>query len=38
MKRRVVKSIDLSEQYLLRCAPNSDCEGGKIEDALKVAA
>jgi len=38
MKGLATRSIDLSEQYLLRCTADSDCEGGYIEYALKVAA
>ena len=28
------KSIDLSEQFLLRCTKDSDCQGGYIENAM----
>lgn len=38
MKGLATRSIDLSEQFLLSCTPDSDCEGGYIEYALRVAA
>lgn len=36
LKGEASKSIDLSEQYLLRCTPDSDCGGGYIENAVDV--
>jgi C1A family cysteine protease len=29
-------TIDLSEQFLLHCTPDSDCEGGFMEEVMKV--
>ena len=34
LKGEASKNIDLSEQYLLRCTPDSDCGGGFIENAV----
>jgi C1A family cysteine protease len=32
------QNVDLSEQYLLTCTPNSDCDGGYIKEAIKIAS
>ena len=34
LKGNAKADIDLSEQFLLRCTPGSDCGGGYIEDAI----
>lgn len=36
MKGAASSSIDLSEQYLLKCTPGGGCDGGYIEDALSM--
>lgn len=38
LKQLATSSVDLSEQYLLKCTPGGDCEGGYLEYALKQIA
>lgn len=35
MKGLASQSIDLSEQYMLKCTPDGDCDGGYLENGLK---
>ena len=30
-------NIDLSEQYILKCTEDSDCDGGYMENAMQTA-
>ena len=32
------QGVDLSEQYMLKCTPEGDCEGGYLENGLKQVA
>jgi len=36
IKRAADQRIDFSEQFLLKCTPEGGCDGGYIENALKV--
>lgn len=36
IKKAADQKIDLAEQFFLRCTPEGDCDGGYIENALKV--